>query len=516
MGGTAGGGGGVGGIDPGSKLMHRLNSAEYNHTVGDVLGTTLAPADSLWASESDKGFDNIAAKMHVDDKQFQRYYDAAKAIADDVFGSPALKASIVTCGTADDPACVQSVISAVGLRLFRRPLSPEDITTYANIYAAARLLGEDHELSLKAVLRALLSSAQFLYRIELDPDPTSLTPHPVDAYELASRASYFLWSSAPDAELLQAAADGTILDEAAFDAIFERMFVDPRSERFARSFVGQWLGASEVPKHAARADLFPAWTPALATAMSEEVFQYFGEFLRGDRSYLEFLKADVNYVDATLATFYGIAAPAPTMTRVEERSDQRFGFLGMGAFLALSSYDYRTAPTLRGRWILINLLCTPPKDPPGNIPELDADPTSPDASEQNVRQRLEQHRADPSCAGCHSALDPYGLALENFDAIGSYRTNYKNGTPVDASTMTDDGVAFTGLQGLVDVVSGKDEFTSCVAQKLFTYSLGRGVEATDQPYIEAVRQEWLAGTPTLKDLVRKLMLADTFRMRRAQ
>jgi hypothetical protein len=250
--------------------------------------------------------------------------------------------------------------------------------------------------------------------------------------------------------------------------------------------------------------------------MSEEVYQYFREFVFGNRSYLEFLKADVNYVDANLAALYGIASPGPTMTRVEDTSDQRFGFFGMGAFLALSSYEYRTAPTLRGRWILINLLCTPPDDPPPNVPELDSDPNSPDAAEQNVRKRLEEHRVNPLCANCHAALDPYGLALENFDAIGTYRTNYKNGTPVDASTETVEGEAFVGLQGLAEVVSAKDEFTSCVTQKLFTYSLGRGVEATDQPYLDDVRQRWLGGTPTIKDLVRNLMLADTFRTRRAQ
>jgi hypothetical protein len=410
---------------------------------------------------------------------------------------------------------VQSIIEQVGLRLWRRPLSAEDTATYAKIYAAGRALGEDHELSLKMVLRSLLSSAQFLHRIELDADPTSLVPHPVGAYELASRASYFLWSSAPDPELLQAAQDGTIMDAAAFDAIFERMFADPKAGRFARNFVGQWLGVRDVPDHGVKTEFFPAWTPELATAMAEEVYQYFGEFVWGGRSYLDFLKADVNYVDANLAAFYGIASPSPTMTRVEDTTDQRFGFLGMGAFLSMSSYEYRTAPTLRGRWILINLLCTPPKDPPGGVPELDEVPASPDASEQNVRARLEQHRVDPTCAGCHASLDPYGLALENFDAIGAYRTTYKNGTAIDASTVTDTGEAFTGLQGLVDVVSAKDEFSSCVAQKLFTYSLGRGIEATDQPYIDAVRQQWLSGTPTLKDLIKNLMLADTFRMRRA-
>lgn len=503
------------GEDPGTKTMHRLNSVEYNYTVADVLGTTLAPADSLWANEEDHGFDNIAKALRVDDKQFQRYFDAATAIADDVFANPTAKANIVTCATADDAACVQGVIGAVGLRLWRRPMAAEEIATYEKVYAAARLLGEDHDSSLKAVLRALLSSAEFIYRIEYDADPASTTPHPVSSYELASRASYFLWNSAPDAELLAAAADESILDAEAYATVIDRMLADPKSDRFTRNFVGQWLGARQVDKHGVKTELFPEWSPALATAMAEEVYAYFNEFAKGDRPWLDFLKADINYIDANLAGLYGMAPPASGIARVEDTSDQRFGFLGMGAFLALSSYEYRTAPTLRGRWILINLLCTHPKDPPPNVPTLDADPSSPDASEQNVRERLEQHRVDPVCASCHAALDPYGIALENFDAIGKYRDTYKNGSPIDASTTTVEGDTFVGLQGLADVVTAKDEFKSCVTEKLFTYSLGRNVEETDRPYLDAIRQEWLAGSGTLKDLTRRLMLADTFRFRRA-
>jgi hypothetical protein len=503
------------GEDPGSKTMHRLNSAEYNNTVADVLGSTLAPADSLWSNEEDHGFDNIAKALRVDDKQFQRYFDAAGLIADDLFANAALKANVVTCATADDAACVQGVIGATGLRLFRRPLTADEVGTYEKVYQAARTLGEDHDNSLKAVLRSLLSSAEFIFRLEYDADPTSLTPHSVSSYELASRASYFLWNSAPDAELLAQAADDSILDVATFGATIDRMLADPRSDRFPRSFVGQWLGARKVAQHGVKTDIFPEWSPELASAMAEEVYQYFNEFAKGDRSWLDFLKADINYVDANLAALYGIAAPAPTMTRVEDTSDNRFGFFGTGAFLALTSYEYRTAPTLRGRWILINLLCTHPADPPPGIMPLDADPGNPDASEQNVRERLEQHRADPVCASCHAALDPYGIALENFDAIGKYRETYKNGTLIDASTITAEGVSYTGLQGLADYVGSQPLFKSCVAEKLFTYSLGRAVEETDKPYLAAVESEWLAGNPSIKDLTRRLMLADTFRFRRA-
>jgi len=520
-GGTTGNGGSGGATppsivngDPGTKLMHRLNSAEYNNTVLDVLGSALAPASSLWSSEEDHGFDNIAAAMHVDDKQFQRYFDAAGLIADDVFNNAALKATVVTCAT-EDSACVQSVISGIGLRLFRRPLAAEEVATFEKVYTAAKALGETHDNSLKAVLRSLLSSAEFLYRIELDPDPASFVAHPVSAYELASRASYFLWNSAPDAALLAAAESGAILDTTQFSTIVDSMIADAKSDRFTNSFVGQWLGARQVAKHGVKTDLFPEWTPALAASMANEVYYYFNEFAKGDHSYLDFLKADINYIDTNLGALYGIPAADPNFNRVTDTTDHRFGFLGTAAFLALSSYEYRTAPTLRGRWILINLLCIHPKDPPPGVPTLDADPTSPDASEGNVRARLEQHRQDPVCASCHAALDPYGIALENFDAIGKWRDTYKDGTPVDASTTTVEGDNFVGLQGLTDYVTGKDEFKSCISEKLFTYSLGRSVEDADQQYLAAIRAEWLAGNPSIKDLTRRLMLADTFRFRRA-
>ncbi len=504
------------GKDPGSKTMHRLNSAEYNNSIADVLGTALQPASSLWANEEDLGFDNIASVLRVDDKQFQKYFDAAGTIADDVFGNVTLKSRFVSCATADDAGCVQSVIHGLGLHLFRRPLASDEVATYEKVYAAARTQGEDHDGSLKQVMRALLSSAEFLYRIELDSDPASLTPHPLNPYELASRVSYFLWSSAPDDLLLSAAADGSLSGDAVLTDAVDRMLADPKADRFVRNFAGQWLGVRKVQNHGVSASVFPDWSPALAAAMAEEVYQLFGEFARTDRSWLDFLKADVNFVDAALATLYGMQPPPQGIVRVEDQSDGRFGFLGTGAFLALSSYEYRTAPTLRGRWILINLLCTPPKDPPPGVPKLDADPTSADASEQNVRQRLEAHRENPTCAGCHAELDPYGIALENFDAIGKFRTTYKNGSTIDVSTTLSDGTAFAGLQGLADVVTAKPEFTQCIASKLFTYGLGRGALATDQPYIDAIRSKWAdGGSPTLRNLIHGLVMADTFRLRHA-
>jgi hypothetical protein len=500
-------------VDPGNVLIHRLNTAEYNNSVADVLGTSQQPGTALWASEETADFNNIAAVENVDDKQYQLYYDAAGVVAQDVFANSALKARIVTCETADDTACVQGIIGATGLKLFRRPLTAAEVGTYLKVYTSLRAAALSHDAALQQVLVALLASAEFLFRMEIDPDPTSSAVHALSPYELASRLSYFLWQSAPDEGLLKVAADGTLSDTTTLQAQLQRLSADAKFERFSKSFVGQWLGIRNVAAHGVDATVFPNWTPAVGAAMAQEAYSFFDEFAKGGRPWPEFITADVNYVDSNLAPIYGMPAPASGMQRVTDTTDQRVGFLGMGSFLALSSYEYRTAPTLRGRWILLNLLCSPPPNPPAGVPALDSMGASADAAQQNVRQRLEAHRANAICASCHANLDPYGLALENFDAIGQYRSAYSGGSAIDASTTLADGTKFDGLPGLIDYVSKQPKLLSCVENELFTYSLGREPIATDQPYLDQIQASWLTDTPTLPRLIEGLVLADTFRKR---
>jgi hypothetical protein len=498
-------------VDPGSKGMHRLNSTEYNATVADILGTKLQPANSSWRGGEIGGFDNMASVLDVDDAQYKRYFDTAGLIAEDVFAAADLKAKVVTCATTDDVACVQSIISNTGRRLFRRPLVADEIATYNKVYALARQQGENHDGSIKQVLRSLLSSAEFLYRIETDPNPSSTDKHPLGAYELASRLSYFLWSSAPDDALLASAADNSLLQNDKLDAAVDRMLADTKKvARFVESFSGQWLGARKLPEHAAAPAVYPEWSPQLATSLTGEMYLYFTEFLKNDRSWVEFLQTDVNFVDAELAKFYGVPAPAGTgQQRVEITTDQRFGFFGLGGFLAISSLDNRTSPTLRGRWILTNLLCSEPPAPPPGVPELNAgtfDPT------KNVVKALEEHRKNPACAGCHGIFDPYGLSLEQFDGIGKFRTVYADGAIIDPTTQLG-STKFTGIRGLADTVTKNPKFTSCIADTLFTYGLGRLISDTDRPYLDVVHAEWTKGTPTLRRLIHSLVLAETFRYR---
>jgi hypothetical protein len=498
-------------LPAGSKGVHRLNSTEYNATIADVLGTKLQPANSSWLGGEIHGFDNIAAVLDVDEAQFQRYFDAAGTVADDVFATADAKAKIMTCATTD-AACVQGIIGATGRRLFRRPLEAAEVTTYKTVYDKARELGETHEGSVKQVLRALLSSSDFIYRVELDPNPASNVRHPLSGYELASRLSYFLWSSAPDDTLLAAAGDGSLMNDAAIVATVDRLLADPiKGQRFVENFSGQWLGARKLPNHATEPAVFPDWTTPVAQSLTKEMYLYFAEFVKTDRPWSEFMTADFNFVDANTAKFYGVAAPAGgAMTRTVITTDKRVGFAGLAGFLAASSLPARTSPTMRGGVVLKKLLCKEPPPPPPGVPDLGGaggfDPT------KNVKVALEQHRTQMSCAVCHAMFDPFGMALEQYDGIGKYRTTYNDGSTIDPTGVLA-GQSFSGVEGVAQVVANDPRFSSCVTEFLFTYGMGREPKSADTPDLTAVETAWKAGTPSFRRLIQTLALSQTFRTR---
>jgi hypothetical protein len=511
-------------IDPGTKGVHRLNTVEYNATVQDVLGTQLAPATDQWRGGELGGFDNMAAVLGVDADQYERYFKAAEQLADDVFGKDNLRARFLPCAAVGDPACIKSIAENAGLRIFRRPMSAEEVTTYGKVYDVARAQGDDHNASAKLLVQALLSSAEFLYRIELDPTPGSAAKHPLNSYELASRLSYFLWSSAPDDQLLAAAANESLSNPTTLSEAVTYMLGDARSNRLVSNFAGQWLGARKVIGHPTAPDIYPAWNEQVAAAAAEEMYLYFNEFLRSGRSWLEFMKADINFVSSPLAAFYGngMTAPATGTVRLENVNDGRAGFAGLVGFLAMSSPDRRTSPTLRGAWLLRNMMCTIPPDPPANIPELEEEGDT--GATLNVREALEKHRTLPSCAGCHNLFDPFGLALEQYDGIGKFRTTYTDGTEIDPKTSLvpsstyPAGLAMEGLAGAADAVTQNPEFATCISQKMLTYGLGRLLVDADKPYLALVNEEWLkeGATPSVARLVQGLVATETFRYRRGE
>lgn len=513
--------------DPGNKLMHRLNNDEYNNTVRDLLGTTLRPGSSF--SVSERGvheFDNIADSLGITTVQFEGFFNAAEDLAEDLQANPALWAAYATCEPAapGDVACATQIANTFGARAYRRPVLAAEAEALVGVYSAAIEEGETHADALRHMLITVLTAPQFIYRIELEADPTSTVPHPVDAYALASRLSYFQWSTMPDQTLFDLAASGELLDPVVLSAQVDRMLDDPKSLDFVRRFAGQWLGIEKLGNHAVDVTEFPMWDNDLRSLMVQEANAYFAEFLYRGRTWDQFLTAEINYVNDRLATHYGMAAPnSASLVQVSDASDERMGFLGLGAFLTVSSFEHRTAPTLRAKWVQEYLLCSPPPPPPPiMIPELEELEGEDLPPPENVRARLELHRANPACSGCHAALDPIGLGLENFDAVGAYRTTYDNGDVIDPTGTLVDGTTFASLRELAAVLSADPRLASCAAEKMWAYGLGRGkrdeaaLKAMDGEYLAQIVTNWQSSGGSLRELMKAIVINDTFRFRHGE
>jgi Protein of unknown function (DUF1592)/Protein of unknown function (DUF1588)/Protein of unknown function (DUF1587)/Protein of unknown function (DUF1595)/Protein of unknown function (DUF1585) len=495
-----------------SKSIHRLSNVEYDNTLRDLTGTELRFGQDFVTEEAE-GFDNIASALSMSPRQVEGYFSAARQVSDDVFAKPELRGRIVKCQPEAGVECAKEVIRDFGARAFRRPLTPEESASLLAKYEEAVALGVDALGALRHVVHVVLASPQFLYRVEGDPDLTSTAPHPLGGYELASRLSYALWSSMPDDALFQKAAANQLSSPEALKAEVTRMLEDDRSQSLATNFAARWFGSKRLSEHVASSTLFPSYSPALATAMQREMELYFSEFLYQDRPYAEFLTADLNFVDSTLASFYGVPAPAqPGMQRVVNTADQRVGLLGLAGFLTHTSRETRSSPIIRGVWILDAVLCTPLVVPPGLVVTPLEEPKEGDAP-TTVRAQMEAHRTSVACSGCHNLIDPIGLSLENFDAIGRYRSLYENGLEIDTAGTMPDGQTVDGLPSLAKALSSSSKFLPCAATKLGTYALGAHLSDTDRDQIVA---RWTAGTPTLRNLILEIVTHEAFTSRRAE
>ena len=532
---TSGGGAGSGGVasrgtDPGTVGIHRLNAFEYDNTINELLGLSQSLAQTTFIPDETgtNGFDNEADALTMTDPELQQYFNAADALTEQAFSDPALAAKIVTCTPtgATDATCLGTVIDTFGLRAYRRPLTTDEVTRFQALAADAVTNGQDFNGQVKQIVKMMLSSIPFLYRVELDATPASTAAHPVSAYELATRLSYLVWSSMPDAQLFADAQSGALTTDATLQQETARMLQDPRAAAFTASFAGQWLGLRTLAAHQIEPTAFPKWNEPLRQAMIQEVQLYFGEFLNGDLPWTQFLTAPVNFVNGPLAALYGaknIPATQTALTKVMNLDPNRVGFMGLGAFLTQSSYSYRTVPTLRGKWVYENLLGESIPAPPAGIPPLDPAQTAATDSmtqDENVRARLLAHRADATCAACHNMLDPIGLGLENFDGIGAYRATYGNGQAIDASGMLPDGTTFNGLAQLSGILSQgarQTEMLSFVVHQLMTYALSRPLDLSangaDLPYLTALQQQWAGQGYSFKALLQDVVLSETFRSR---
>jgi hypothetical protein len=524
-------------LDPGTVSMHRLNAFEYDNTINDLLGLqqNLAQTSFIADESGSNGFDNEADALTMNDSEFTQYFNAAQSIVETVFANPALVAKIITCtpASATDATCLNTVINNFGLRAYRRPLFADEVTRFQALATdAVGTNGQDFNGSVKQIVKQMLSSIPFLYRMEFDPNPTSTMPHVVAPYELASRLSYLLWSSMPDATLLGEAQSGAILTDTTLQTELTRMLADPRAQNFVSSFAGQWLGVRALHSHAVEPTAFPAWSETIRSAMQQEMLLYFNEFLNGDLPWTQFLTAQVNFVNGPLAAFYGvknIPATQTTMTKVTNIDPNRIGFMGLGGFLTLTSYSYRTVPTLRGKFVLTEILGEVVPPPPAGVPTLDpvgSAASNPMLQEEDVRARLEAHRTQgAACMSCHSRLDPIGLGMENFNGVGAFRTAYGNGDVISAAGQLPDMTMFTSVAQLAQILSSGTrltEMTNFAAQQVMTYALSRTLDqssitpltGTDTPYITQVQGAWATQNYGLKALIQDVILNQTFRQRR--
>ena len=389
-----------------------------------------------------------------------------------------------------EEACAERILSRLARRAFRRPVVSADIEPLLEVYRTARS-ERDFDGTIQMALERLLVDPEFLFRIEQDSEGVAPgEPYRVSDLALASRLSFFLWSSVPDEELLRAAEAGTLSDPAVLERQVRRMLADPRAKALVTNFAGQWLYLRNVQQASPDSYQFPDWDDDLRHAFITETELFLEDQLRADRGVTELLTASYTFVNERLARHYGLPDVYGSHFRRVELPDavHRGGLLGHGSILLVTSYPNRTSPVLRGKWLMENFLNTEPPQPPPNVPEF------PEAKRgeqpRSVRERLEQHRQNPVCASCHNMIDPLGFSLEHFDAIGRYREVEEGGQPIDASAAMPDGTLLDGLPGMRDVMLRREtDFVYTVVERLLTYALGRGLEYYDQPVIREIIRE---------------------------
>lgn len=530
--------------NPGRVTMRRLNRTEYKNTIRDLIGVDFDPTEDFPADDVGHGFDNIGDVLTLSPVLLERYLAAAETIAQRAILTKvpaprklegpldtrlANQRRLLACAP-DKPKAEQTreVLQRLALRAYRRPPSGAEVERLARLVETTEAAGESWEAGVQAALQALLCSPKFLFRVELDDRPDSPDTRPLDEYQLASRLSYFLWSTMPDDELLALAEKGQLT--ASLEDQARRMLKDPRSRALIESFARQWLQIQRLQTAAPDAEMFPQFDDRLRAAMLKETDLFFESVVREDRSILELIDADYTFVNGPLARLYGIADTqgnavgqkaerpggqpirGPEFQRVALQGRARGGLLTQASVLTVTSNPTRTSPVKRGRWVLEQVLGEPPPPPPPKVPELPNDAQA--VAGASLRQRMEIHRQNPSCANCHLKMDAIGFALENYDAIGAFRT--KDGKfDIDASGKFPDGRTFQGAEDLKSVLKEQHEaFSRCLAEKLLTYALGRGLEHYDRPSVDRIIAALTHNQQRFSTLVVEIVKSDPFRLRR--
>jgi mono/diheme cytochrome c family protein len=418
---------------------------------------------------------------------------------------------------ADEEPCASRILATLARRAYRGAVTDEDLRAALAIYRSGAGK-EGFEAGLELAVRSILISPKFLFRFEGQPEKIApSTPYRITDFELASRLSFFLWSSIPDDELLELAARNTLHDRAVLERQVSRMIADQRSEALVSNFAGQWLHIRNVPGLRPSPELLFHFDDNLRQAFERETSLFFESIVRENRRVLDLVDADYTFLNERLAKHYGIPGVyGERFRRVPLPPESvRRGLLGQGSILTGTSRPNRTSPVIRGKWILENIFGSPPPPPPVNVPEL---PETRDPRKVlPMREQMAQHRANPVCAACHAQMDQLGFALENFDAIGEWRDKYSSGAPVDAAAVLPDGTKINGPVELRKVLlNHSDEFLTTITEKLLTYALGRGLEAADAPAVRQVKRAAARNDYRFASVIQGVVMSTPFLMRMSQ
>ncbi|WP_051670284.1 DUF1592 domain-containing protein [Bryobacter aggregatus] len=455
-----------------------------------------------------------AADLYSNKKN--KYLDMIKFVGPFAAKSePASRKALLTCDPSTGMACVEKILAPLVRRTWRRPATPAEIKSLARFVSMAKADGQTYEQGLQVAMAAMLVSPHFLFRVERDLHPNDPTQtHPISNFELASRLSYFLWSSMPDEELLKLAEQGKLRDAATVDAQVKRMLNDPKSAALAANFAGQWLETRNLNSVKPDPKKFPEWGPELRDAMAEETRLFFEAVLRENLPISTFLDAKFSFLNETLAKHYKIdGVTGPDFRRVDLTGTQRGGVLTQASVLTVSSYPSRTSPVIRGKYILQNIFGAAPPPPPPDVPTLDEDAVG---SAGSLRQQLEKHRSNAMCASCHNRMDTLGFALENYDGTGKWRDLDGKFTIEPAGTLPN-GKSFQNPAELRSLLTQDlSEFTHNLTEKMMIYALGRGLERYDRRTLESITNKMAADGYHFQTLIFEVVRSLPFQTRRAE
>lgn len=506
---------------PGYEQARRLTHDEYNNTIRDLTGIDVRPADRFPADlTATSGFENSANSLFLQPITLERYIGAAEAIAEAAWPEnpqteshrQALKLLLGDAAGLDSRDDVTTVLHQFAVRAYRRPVEPDEIASLLSHFDQRLKSGVSRKTALRDVLQVVLVSPSFLIRTEQDRLQAG-QPFRISDWELASRLSYFLWASMPDADLFRLAAAGDLHDPGVLANQVERMLQDAKAETLGSIFAAQWLGFTDLGRVRPGQIDNPWATDGLIAAMKSESAMLFNSLVKDDLPLDRLVDADYTFLNEELAKHYRMSGVRGSdMQRVSLQNSPRRGVLGHGSILAVTSFPGRTSPVLRGNWILSKLLGTPPPPPPPNVSEFDERVA--ENRKLTQRQKLEMHRRNPNCYACHSEIDPLGFALEEFEWFGRHRPTV-NGKRVDTTGHLPTGKTFTGLKGLSDtLVSDRmDVLATQISRKLLSYSLGRQLEYYDEAVVRGIVAEMQTHERRISALIHAIVRSETFQMK---